>query len=1097
MRKKIILLLLFIIMIIMGIDDGKAYKTWYKNDNEQIEDDGYLFSPKFNSSAGYVLSNDVKNWPYKCGNGNKKQKNDKGCYKTSSQYDLSNLTSDNIKNKEFYIIYKKIGKINNKYVDMKIKLDHIVWNGNTKGSFRFQTNGIGVYNAATGADKDSHAEFFYNISFTYSDGSTIKSFKGIINFTDLDYGEQVSFSKDSVYKFYRLNTSNYLGSEVNHVDMEDSGNRVYVKTNRKLVLDCINQKDAREVECTDKGGIYKAYLDYDDGKQVLPDKSYDGLSRDELVRKAGSASILFNKNTISMGWSGYYTSLQNAPFTKNLESAPVKEVWYKGISYDKNTIDVNSTSDYSIRYTFDLTVPKQDKAWYYKLWTIEDQLPSEIELENSNVYKSVKVIDKDSGKNVTWIFKNKGSITYSNNKLTLSADSDYLIKSGGPFYGRTFVVQVRAKIKGSTINELQDNVSKEIINKVSHSYVFKKDGSSYKLSSDDVKFYIKKTSPPSDSCETKLTSIKDTTYSNNVILNNVLKIYKLKDLYLYEKNHYGHNYNGLFNYSVTSDMNFSIDFSKTVCAPITDCDDSNIFDSNSSLANSFSCSGKSIIDSAKSENHEDTVCYAGDNDNFGSYYSQKLDAYCEVSYDFVLPFSDTTVTSGSLLWGNPIESKLNDSYMKFDITCFNAYENSCDANKNLHDNFILEPSEFIDDILPNISLKWKLNKKNLVENLQYSIDNIHIIGSALKDVEQSDNILHPQYFDAKDDENNDICFARWNAEFKTDINYETSWFVDSNGVYKSHNDGNLAHHAGYGLPVTLLDNELKMNIIRRDSAKLNITNPFAGDESISLDCPYTIKNEYFDDDDDDDGGGDDGGGNSLKVNFRTIDTSNPFPGISGNGRLTGSNWCNTSLIGSSRYDSDGNKYIVGDINGDGKITVDADSNVSLENFKNSNKYVTDINDDGEVTYPLSGICSNLDYENDYCALTSIFSLSYEIKNRQCIGDSERPFIKKYITDTPNSSSNLRPMYSFTINSSDIQNIREYNKYHSYKDFDLECDNGNDCMSEFLTNLIYNNKIDIDGQIRNMSIVNNDNSICYGWRNPHGGNNMCNNLRVRE
>ena len=357
--------------------------------------------------------------------------------------------------------------------------------------------------------------------------------------------------------------------------------------------------------------------------------------------------------------------------------------------------------------------------------------------------------------------------------------------------------------------------------------------------------------------------------------------------------------------------------------------------------------------------------------------------------------------------------------------------------------------------------------------------------------------MHPQYFDAKDDENNDICFARWNAEFKSDISYETNWCVDSNGLYKNCDTNNDGKHAGYGLPVTLLDNELKKNIIRRDSAKLNITNPFAGDESISLDCPYTIKNEYFDDDDDDDGGGDDGGGNSLKVNFRTIDTSNPFPGISGNGRLTGSNWCNTSLIGSSRYDSDGNKYIVGDLNGDGKITANEDINVALNIFINSNKYVADINGDGEVTYPLSGTCSKFDYDNDYCTLTSTVSSSFETKNRQCIGDKDRLFIKKYITDAPNSSSNLKPMYSFTLNSSDIKNLRDYNKYHSYREFDFECDYGNDCMSEFLTNMIYNNKIDINDQIRNMSILNINDSSCYGWRNPLGGNNMCNNLKIRK
>lgn len=45
--------------------------------------------------------------------------------------------------------------------------------------------------------------------------------------------------------------------------------------------------------------------------------------------------------------------------------------------------------------------------------------------------------------------------------------------------------------------------------------------------------------------------------------------------------------------------------------------------------------------------------------------------------------------------------------------------------------------------------------------------------------------------------------------------------------------------------------------------------------------------------------------------------------------------------------------------------------------------------------------------------------------------------------------NLTPMYSITLTPSSIKEIREYNKSHSYNDFNLECEDGLYCKSWFL------------------------------------------------
>ena len=47
--------------------------------------------------------------------------------------------------------------------------------------------------------------------------------------------------------------------------------------------------------------------------------------------------------------------------------------------------------------------------------------------------------------------------------------------------------------------------------------------------------------------------------------------------------------------------------------------------------------------------------------------------------------------------------------------------------------------------------------------------------------------------------------------------------------------------------------------------------------------------------------------------------------------------------------------------------------------------------------------------------------------------------------------NLEPMYSITLTPSTISEIRKYNKKNSYNDFNLDCDNGLYCKSNFLRN----------------------------------------------
>ena len=1103
--KKIKLLLLLFIMIIIGIGGVKAVYLSSINENEQITDVGYVFSTRF--SGKYTLSPALNNWKMgKCGSGTKETKNARGCYASSKAINYANLTPGNSKkflnNESLYIVYYNVGTYYNVEtkektdVDMKIAITNIIWNENTNASFGFATNSIGVENASTGSK--TPAEFIYHIYY-YKHGTNqaVQNMKSIINFTDLDYGEQLSIHENNFVKGYRLKTESYIGTpgrnSYYHVYGDEISHRIYIKTNQKLVLDCKNQADGREVDCSTKGGIKKSYLEYN--SKSLSKNGISNIEYETFFKKAGSVSVLLNGSTISFGWSGYFTSLQEAPFSKNLESNPYKMVWYKGNNYADKTIDIGSTKNYDVNYTFEFTVPNQDKAWYYSSWTITDKLPSELELKNKNsVYRNVTVKDKLSNNDVTWFFRtfnydtkcesstkdcNNGSITFDSdtNTLKLNAGSYYLNKSGNKFYGRTYVVSVKTKLKSSEI-KLDETINKKIKNKVEHSYSFIKDGTRYETSSNEVSFNIKNTPaspPPRQSCEEKLNDIKTANYNSNPAINNATKIFNLRKLYNEEKEYDpSHDYTGLFNFKMDGSFTNNIDFSKTVCDKLDDgCTEKTVKDSrvadlpSNGNKNRLQCSGNNLIESGKSSDSRatsDTICYAGDeNNNFGSYYSEKLNAYCKVSYEYNLPFTNETVKSGDLLWSNKLGQKINDGYMDLKITCFNSYDMPC-SDLSKKSSFILEPED-LQDILPSLQLEWQFNNKYMPEYLHYSLDNVKLEKDYFYNEHKNDeNLLYPDYYSGKVD-GKDICFARWGADYKVDVNYNTDWYLDSgSGKYYKENNGQY-RYAGSGLPVTLLDDELKENLKKEEDASLYIQT-LSGE--LVVDCPYTILNKYFD-------------GNTPKINFRTIDTSDPFPGLSGEGRLTGSNWCLSSSIGTKKYDDDGHPYIIGDINGDGKI-----NSADLTSF-DSSKLAADIDGNNEVSSEDCGV----NPKSDYCTLKNYIKKSDNNKYLSYVSNcgSKNNLVKNYIINKPDSSSVDKPMYSFTLNAADIKNIREYNKSNAYADFKLECDGGYNCKSTFLTDLIYNKTI--NGKSISTPVTQ-DNSKCFGTRNPNGGNEMCTN-----
>ena len=80
-------------------------------------------------------------------------------------------------------------------------------------------------------------------------------------------------------------------------------------------------------------------------------------------------------------------------------------------------------------------------------------------------------------------------------------------------------------------------------------------------------------------------------------------------------------------------------------------------------------------------------------------------------------------------------------------------------------------------------------------------------------------------------------------------------------------------------------------------------------------------------------------------------------------------------------------------------------------------------------------------------------------------------------ENENLYTNKEPIYKFTLNATNIQNIRDYNSKTEYDDFTLDCDDdGSRCISKFISNSAYS-------ESRSGSCLTSDRSKYYSCRNP--------------
>lgn len=167
----------------------------------------------------------------------------------------------------------------------------------------------------------------------------------------------------------------------------------------------------------------------------------------------------------------------------------------------------------------------------------------------------------------------------------------------------------------------------------------------------------------------------------------------------------------------------------------------------------------------------------------------------------------------------------------------------------------------------------------------------------------------------------------------------------------------------------------------------------------------------------------------LNIEFRIIDTDNPFPGKSGQGRTPGSNWRLNDNIEDFDFYKDGDitlkdvLYLEKTIGGA----------VSLPETI-SNIEIYDINKNGKV-----------DIKD---AL-----LIEEIIRSRLAGFEDGSRAVMDLTNNSYNKNGTGPKYTITLTSDTIKEIRNYNRTNSYDDYNLTCDeNGYNCESTFLKDL---------------------------------------------
>lgn len=1030
---KKIMLLLTIIMLVIGID-GVSAKPGYcqtKNPGSDEISSVYAFSPKFNSSPTISWGN-LHNCEWNNGTN--------ACRRGDDKYISKNETFENV-----YALYENVGMYDGTIVDLKIVLDHIDFNNADYISVGFNQNDIGIRTYSNSSNNNHDARIYFKIQYLKHGTNDLivdgnKSFKSNITFTDLDYDEEIGIKKTDIDYVYILNTDPMVKSltsysDVYHISSSQANGYYYYTGNHNIALACNNQIDAGGTVLTE--GFVDANCGMEDSN--LGDPRFGVIRYDSSIMNGASLTnvhqAIVNGNTNYLANDSMDFTGDEAAYGKTLTDDKLKFFSQAGmltILFKKSEFTV-SWNHYYTGFT-DAGFLKVGELQPTKL--ISTPSNNEFHTNSDGTADRVEVGEKIEYQIKQEVPNQPSQFYYDNwyiqdsipSELDMSEGVVTVESSNLNIDSSNFIIEFDSNSNQLTVRATSDilkneNFYKNNIVTITIKGKVKEGLTSGTLFGNQAKLYIIRNSERKGPFPSNIVSAQVANTTCETRLNQIKSNYNglnkgetVNDLISLYQEYSSENLNQLLNYKLNGE-NLNLD---DVACSTVQCQSSN----------EFECETGDITSSQPmSSNIERRVCYANVNDSLGSFVYEDLGLTCNASYSYELPFWNETVYAGQNLW-RTLNGR-NLGILNMTVDCFGTVSNSVTAE--------IDYNKLPSDIKPTFNLVWKTGKSNKEYNMQLSY-------SSYTRTDNSDPTLC--------DESG--CVVNLSYTYRYPLNYQNSWV--SKGI-----NGVLSKGDGYGgLPIAIED-AINGNIESSVDFSFNALRYV-----YNTTCGYTVENQILNKD------------KSYNFDFRVIDTYNPFPGIEGNSRNTGTNWCETSLIG--RDSSDGT-YIIGDLNGDGKVDSD-DLNVNY--FKSgSTQYdnkISDLNGDGDVTY--SAVCNETN-NTDYCLLDS-----YINKNiNYCKGNDQNSIVERYIYDRPNSSSNT-PMYSITLTPADISEIRKYNQDHGYNDFNMKCENQNEkCTSNFISDWM-------DGKIDNLNSNAFDlNAWCMNDRVLN--KKWCDNMEVTE
>lgn len=414
-------------------------------------------------------------------------------------------------------------------------------------------------------------------------------------------------------------------------------------------------------------------------------------------------------------------------------------------------------------------------------------------------------------------------------------------------------------------------------------------------------------------------------------------------------------------------------------------------------------------------------CY---NRNESYKYEATDDIYCTTGYEITLSLENDKFTSSMMVW--PDDGKI-DKYVKTLTLKYNCSSTFTTSDYSEESGF----SNKLFGELPEIKIDG-----NLLE------------------IKEEGDWSEGAYSIC----NGEKCYYQWEGSKTYTLRFPYYASKSGDGIWVLYEELSNEDKDEYGDPISGLPSP-----VDAESGDYEATVEFIIDGNTeTLSCPYKLKQELL--------GPPDSGSKEFDFDFRIIDTNNPFSGISGKSiRSIGHNWCLDYYIGTKL---DGN--LIGDVNGDKKV-----DNNDVDSFQ---RYFAGYSSSVKVsdnTY-LNFYSDTSINSADVMRLSKVLSIGYDYNPNDC--SAENLLVEKYITEAKDSYSTEKPMYTFTLNSSDIKAIRQYNENNSYSDFNLDSDEDGNYISSFLTSILNGAQLGTTG-----STVSKPSSDSY----------LCNEKRVGE